>query len=172
MQRDPVPIHGRLTLTVLDELGDVADQAAGDNIVCTTGFTALAAALMWSGIQDQAAQIGVTSPTWLTPLYGAIGSGTTAVAKGDTKLATELSRQVVGAGASSPATISIAAQTTFVFYFPSPTANWTITEAGVFANASSKANTGTMLDHWSFSPAVTVTPTQSAILQVSFLLGP
>jgi len=116
--------------------------------------------------------MGVTSPTYLTPLYGAVGSGAGVPAKSDTALVTELGRVVVGAGASSPATSSIAATATWLFYFPSPPVTWTLTEAGVFANPTSASGSGSMLDHWAFSPNVTVPTTDTLILQVSFAFGP
>lgn len=165
-------MRGRLTLTVVDPWGNVRDERVGDNVICTTGYTAIAAALVWSGIQDQAANLGVTSPTYLTPLYGAVGNGAGTPAKADTQLFTELGRQVVGAGASTPATGSIASQATWLFYFGQPATTWTLTEAAVFANATSAVNTGTMLDHWAFSPNVTVPTTDTLILQVSLGFGP
>lgn len=151
--------------------GVVRDRREGDNVVCTTGLTALVGALVWSGIQDQAANLGVTSPTYLTPLYGAVGDGSGTVAKADTQLFAELSRVTVGAGASSPATSSISAQATWLFYFPSPVTAWSVTEAGVFANAASAVNSGSLVDHWAFSPAVPVPTTDQLLLQVSLALA-
>jgi hypothetical protein len=150
----------------------VRERREGDNIMCTTGWTALAAAMVWSGVQDQAANLGLTSSTFLTPLYGAVGNGSGTPAKADTQLFAELSRQTVGAGASSPATSSIAAECTWLFYYPSPTVGWTVTEAGLFALASPTANSGSMVDHWAFSPTVAVSTTNSSILEISLALGP
>jgi hypothetical protein len=170
--RYSIEIHGRFTLTVKGPNGRVRDERVGENVVCTAGFTQLAAALMWSGIQDQAANLGVTTPTYLTPLYGAVGSGTGTVAKSDTALFSELARVTVGGGASAPASSAVAAQTTWLFYYPSPPSTWTVTEAGVFAGATSVAGSGFMLDHWAFSPLVTVPTTDSLILQLSLQFGP
>ncbi len=144
----------------------------GDNVMCTVGYGALAAALVWSGLQDQAANLGVTSPTYLTPLYGAVGSGTGTPSTSDTALFAELGRQTVGAGGTNPASSSIAAYATWLFYFTSPATTWTVAEAGLFAGASSTANSGTMIDHWSFSPTLTVPTTDSLLLEISLLLGP
>lgn len=157
---------------VTGRAGLVADERVGDNVVTTNGYTDLAAALVWSGIQDQAAELGVTSPTYLTPLYGAVGSGVGTPAKADVQLFSELGRETIGAGASSPATASVAATATWLFYFPSPAATWTVTEAGLFANATSATNAGTMLDHWAFSPTVSVPSSDTLLLQISLLLGP
>lgn len=165
-------IHGRLTLTVVCPDGTIRDQREGDNIMCTNGLSVIASALVWSGIQDQAANLGVTQSTYLTPLWGAVGSGTGTVSASDTLLFNELGRSIVGAGASSPATSSIPAEITWLFYFSSPATTWTVTEAGVFANGSSNPATvvsaGTMLDHWAFSPSITVPTTDTLILQSTF----
>ena len=157
---------------VTGRAGLVADERVGDNVVTTNGYTALAAALVWSGIEDQAAELGVTSPTYLTPLYGAVGSGLGTVAKSDVQLFSELSRVTIGAGASSPASSAISAYATWLFYFPNPPSTWTVTEAGLFAAATSAANSGVMLDHWAFSPTVSVPATDTLLLQISLLLGP
>lgn len=169
---DHIGFKGRLALRVIDPDGNVVDERAGDNVVCTTGYTVIAAALAWSGIQDQAANLGILAPTYLTPLWGAVGSGTGAVAKADTQLQTELGRVVVSGTGATPASASIAAQATWLFYFPNPASTWTVAEAGVFANATSAANSGSMVDHWSFSPTVSVPTTNTLVLEVSLLFGP
>jgi len=183
--------HGRLSVTSVDaewftaHKHDTAlmmmppddvitDRQEGDNVMCTAGLTVLAAALVWSGVQDQATNIGASS-SYLTPLWGAVGSGSGTVAASDTALFSELGRQTVGAGASVPATGSLASQLTWLFYFPQPASAWTVTEAGVFANGSSSDVTittaGVLLDHWSFSPTVTVPTTDTLILQSSFSIS-
>lgn len=169
---ETMTIRGHLTLTVLGADGAVQDTRCGENVMCTTGYSALAAALVWAGMQDQAANLGVTTATDLTPLWGAIGSGTGIPAKADTALFFELARQTVGAGASTPATSSVAAQATWLFYFAPPSSTWTVTEAGVFAGGTSTAGTGSMVDHWAFSPSVSVSTSNSLILEVSLALGP
>lgn len=152
--------------------GAAGEHREGDNVMCTTGYGALAAALVWSGLQDQAAALGLTSATYLTPLYGAVGSGTGTPVKSDAGLFAELGRQTVGAGGTNPASASIAAYATWLFYFTSPATAWTVTEAGLFAGATSTANSGTMIDHWVFSPTLTVPTTDSLLLEISLLLGP
>lgn len=164
-------IHGRLALTVIGPDGEVRGRREGDNVMCTAGLGPLAAAMVWSGIEDQAANQGVTTPTFLTPLYGAVGNGAGTVDPSDTALWTELGRQTVGAGGSTPATSSLPALATFLFYFPSPASTWTVTEAGVFANATADAGAGAMIDHWAFSPTLTVTTADTLILQASFSVG-
>ena len=165
-------IHGRLSLTVVRPDGTIRDQRTGDNSMCTAGLTAIMASLVWSGIQDQAGALGVTSPTYLTPLWGAVGSGTGTTSPSDTALWSELGRQTVGAGASTPATPTLNSQATWLFYFGQPTVPWTITEAGVFANGTSDPSAaGVLLDHLAVTPSITVPTTDTLILQASFSLA-
>jgi hypothetical protein len=169
--RDGITIKGRLSVTTFDLDGNVVDHREGDNVVCTNGLTAMAAAMVWSGIEDVAGDLGVTSPTYLTPLYGAIGTGTGTVAASDTTLFTEYARIQPGAGASVPATPSLNAQVTWQFYFAQPTVTQTITEAGVFALATETVDSGTLMDHWAFSPTVSFTTSNTLLLQVSFSIA-
>lgn len=172
--QESLTFKGVLSLWVVDPDGNVVDERHGNNTMCTNGMTAIANALVWSGIQDQAANLGLTTPTYLTPLWGAIGSGTTPATAADTLLTAELARSTVGAGSSSPATPTIASQAIWTFYFPAPTTSYTVGEAGVFANGTSSNATvqsaGILLDHWVFSPTVTVTNPNTLILQATFNL--
>ncbi len=165
-------IKGRLSLKVVRPDGSIRDSREGDNIMCTAGKTVLASALAWSGIQDQADTLGVTSPTYLSPLWGAVGDGVGSVSASDTLLFNELSRVTVGAGAYSPASPSTPALLTWLFYFSQPSVTWTVAEAGVFANGTSDdsqvSTAGTLIDHWAFSPTITVPTTDTLILQASF----
>jgi hypothetical protein len=170
--RASIEIHGLLSLIVKGPDGQIRDRRDGENVVCTQGFSQIAAALMWSGMQDQAANLGTTTPTFLTPLYGAVGSGAGVPAKSDTALFTELGRQPVGGAGASPASSLVASQATWLFYFPQQGGTWTVTEAGVFAGATSVAGSGFMMDHWAFSPSVTVPTTDTLILQLSLAFGP
>lgn len=166
-----IKIEGHLAVQVIKPDGSIRDERKGKNVICLNGLTAMAAALVWSGIQDQASNLGVTTPTFMTPLYGAVGDGSGTPANTDTALFAELGRSAVGAGASSPATQTVSAQTTWQFFFNSPLTQWTLTEAGIFAFASDVAGSGTMMDHWAFSPNVVVPTTDTILLQVSFSLG-
>jgi hypothetical protein len=165
-------IKGRLSLILVDPDGNELDRRDGDNVMCTAGLTAIANSLVWSGVQDQAANLGLTSPTFLTPLWGAVGSSATPATAADTLLNAELSRVIVGAGSSAPATPTIPAQTIWTFYFPTPATSYIVAEAGVFANGSLRsvnpAVAGTLLDHWVFSPTITVNNPNTLILQATF----
>jgi hypothetical protein len=140
---------------------------SGPNVTCTAGLSAFAAALVWSGVQDQAPALGYTTPVFLTPLYGAVGNGTGTASASDTALINEIARTTVGAGAASPATSSIAALADFLFFFPPPVSSWTVTEAGAFGLATSTSGSGTLLDHYFLASPVTVTSPDSALLQVA-----
>lgn len=145
----------------------VRDRDSGDNVTCTNGLSMFASALVWSGIQDQAAALGVTTPFFLTPLYGAVGSGSGTASASDTALFSEIGRTTVGAGAASPATSSINALCDYLFFFAPPVTAWTVTEAGAFAQATSTSGSGTMLDHYMLASPVTITSPDSALLQVA-----
>lgn len=170
--REHLGIRGVLTIARIGADGRVREQRTGENLVTTSGFSQIAAALVWAGMQDQAAGLGITTPTYLTPLYGAVGSGTGTPTKADTALGAELGRQQVGGAGSTPASPTTPSAATWMFYFPNPPVTWTVTEAGVFAGATSAAGSGTLVDHWMFSPVLTVPPTDSLLLQVSLQFGP
>jgi hypothetical protein len=142
-------------------------RCGGPNVTTTQGLSAFAAALVWSGIQDQAANLAVTTPTFLTPLWGALGNGSGTASASDTALISEIARTTVGAGAASPATSSIAALADFLFFFGPPVTTWTVTEAGAFGLATSASGSGTLLDHYMLASPVTVSSPDSAILQVA-----
>lgn len=169
-----IGFQGRLSLKVVDPDGNVIDERIGNNTMCTVGMTAIAAALVWSGVQDQAANLGITNATYLTPLYGAIGSGSTAATAADTLLTAELARVTIGGATSLPATPSLPSQVLWTFYFPAPTVSYSVNEAGVFANGSPASTpvalAGTLLDHWVFSPTITVNNPNTLILQATFNL--
>lgn len=156
----------------LDALRDppgnaLRDRCGGPNITCTNGLSAFAAALVWSGIQDQAAALGVTTPVFLTPLFGALGSGSGTAQASDTALFFELGRTTVGAGAASPATSSISALCTWLFFFAPPPSSWTVTEAGAFAGATSTAGSGTLLDHYVLATPVVIESPDAGILEIA-----
>jgi hypothetical protein len=169
---ESVLLRGFLELWVLGPDGEVHDHHTGQNVICTTGFTQVAQSLVWSGIQDQAANLGVTSPTYLTPLYGAVGSSVTPATKADTQLGAELGRVTVGAGGSTPASPTVSALATWLFYFPNPVSMWSVNEAGVFAQATSATNSGSLLNHWVFPATIPVPAADTLVLQVNFAFGP
>lgn len=166
---DVLPVTGVLTASVFDPDGSLVDTVTAPNVMCTVGLTAIASALVYAGIADQAASLGVTSATILGPLWGAVGNGSGTPAAADVTLFSELGRGYASAGAYVPASPSAGAQVTWVCFFGTSSADWTITEAGVFAQASSAVNTGVLLDHASL--AVTKLAAQTAALQLMLTIG-
>ncbi len=69
-----VGIRGRLKLQTWRD-GQLTGEQVAENIVCLNGLSDLAAAVAWAAAQDQGAQIGAVS-NFLTPVYGAVGNGT------------------------------------------------------------------------------------------------
>lgn len=172
-RREAIELHGYVDTWVMKPDGTVRDHRHGHNLICTAGYTAISQALVWSGVQDQAMNIGITSPTFLTPLWGAVGDGVSVIpAKADTQLSAELGRVTVGAGGSSPASPTIPSSSVWQFFFPQPSVTWSVTEVGVFAYGTSTVNSGTLLDHLALSPSVNVPISDTLILQISFQLGP
>lgn len=142
-------VVGSLTLTTYRD-GHLVRSVTAHNTPCLAGLNDLAAAVGWSGAQDQAALIGAQS-SFLTPLYGAVGTGTGTPAITDTELFAELARSTVSAVASSP--LSDGAATIFQFQFPVNTLSYTLTEVGLFTLASVAVNSGDLLDHALVSPS-------------------
>ena len=158
--RESLSLDGQLTFTVFDEEQNIVDQWTGHNVICNAGLAIFCGAVAWSGIQDQAAALGLsTSGSYLTPLYGAIGTGTTTPTANDTQLTTEVARSTV-AGASGSVN-----QVLFTFFFSTVSFAGAVAEAGVFCNATPTINTGYLLDHVLISPTVAKTSSQTATLQ-------
>jgi hypothetical protein len=161
---DTAGLIGIITLEVRDEAGELVDRRECHNLITSAGLTAFASALNWSGITDQAPNMGVDSPYLLSPLYGAVGTGTTAPATTDTTLGAELDRNVVSGSAAANG------QLTWSFFFGSSQAVGTIAEAGVFGGASVDTDAGILLDHVLIAPPVTKTNTQTMTMQAIFTL--
>jgi hypothetical protein len=157
---------GRLVFRVYRPDGTVRDERRASNLMCVAGTTALASAINWSMAQDQNAAMGSPlSPANLYPIYGAVGSSTTAATVYDTQLGAELGRSVVSEATTSAGTVLL------FFFFGTTASTWTVTEAGVFvsgtATATATANTGLLLDHTVFT-AVTKTASETATAAFTF----
>ena len=150
------------TLTLCTYRGDtLTGQVTVKNIPCLAGLNDLAASVGWSGTQDQASLIG-SQPQFLTPLYGALGTGTGTPANTDTQLYAELTRAQVSAVVSTP--LSDGAATIFQFQFPANGVSYQISEVGLFTLASVGVNSGDLLDHAVISPAFTWTAGETMTL--------
>lgn len=146
-------VTGILTLRTYD--GErLTNEVTVKNVPCLAGLNDLAAAVGWSGTQDQASLIG-SQPQFLTPLFGALGTGTGTPANTDTQLYDELTRAEVSAVVSTP--LSNGAATIFQFQFPANGITYQISEIGLFTLSSVTVNSGDLLDHAVISPAFTWT---------------
>lgn len=158
-------IVGVITLELRDADGAVADRRESHNIITTAGLAALSQAINWSGIQDVANSIGLTAQQYsLAPLYGAVGTGTSAPSAADTALGTEVARATVAQGSGTNG------QASWSFFFGNNQAVGSISEAGAFAGASLVPGSGTLVDHVKITPPVNKTNTQTMTMQVSFSL--
>ncbi len=197
---EPAGITGRVTVathTIRPEWRGLSDVeilrqlrrpdavSTNHNIMCINGLTVLVAALVWSGVEDQNANIGSPySPTFLAPMWGAVGVGTvtnttapingsTPAVQADTTLISEVARAVVSAGGSTAAGSATAATVTWLFLIPAPVSNISITEAGIFVGgtATSTPGSGQLLDHAILSAPVAQTTAQIATLSVQIAIG-
>lgn len=147
-----------------------------DNVMCVNGLGLLVQALNWSGVEDQNANMGSPfSTTYLAPLYGAVGTGNTAVVDTDTQLTAESTnspRTTVTAGATQNASHLNPSAVSWSFIFGLPVSGSTVVaEAGLFGQATSVANSGQIIDHALISPTVTQGPTQLMTLIVTLSFG-
>jgi hypothetical protein len=156
-------IVGVITLEVFED-GELVDRRECHNLITLGGFGAFASALNWSGIEDQAANLGLNTPYFLAPIYGAVGIGTGTLSQSDTALYNELARSTV-----SQAT-GVSGQLSWSFFFGLTQAVGTVSEAGVFGGAGSASASGILLDHVLISPAVVKTSSQTMTMQVTFTL--
>lgn len=119
-------------------------------------------------VEVPTAQVGTTINTAPFTASANFTSGSTVgvVTPADTALGTELARQVVigGGSSSSPATWSV------TFFYGTTATSWTVTEFGLFLNATSTAGSGLLLDH-AIVPATTKGSTQTLTAQATFTMA-
>lgn len=159
-------IHGRFGVSVFDPDGALADHSESDNLMCQAGYLIIPQALAWSFALDQNLNLGIElAPTYCAPVYGAVGSGITTPTSSDVVLTTELQRSVVYSVTTTtgpPPTLVVN------FFYGTSGSNWTISEAGIFLQATSVAGSGSLLDHALISPTVSKLTTQTATLSITF----
>lgn len=161
-----IRVSGVLTVRVFDLDGNVTDERIAKNLMTTVGLNALAPAINWSGILDQNVNMGSPfTPSYLAPIFGAVGNGTNVPNIGDTQLQTELGRVFVTAAGVATNVF------TWTFFFGLSAVDWTINEAGVFVLSSSTPNAATLFDHALVVPAVTKPAVQTATLTAAFTLS-
>lgn len=136
---DGFRIKGVLSLELQDaDSGLVVARRRAGNLIVTSGLNSLASALNWAFIQNY--NTGWGSPFLSTSgnlgdVYGAVGTGTATPAAGQTALTAEVGRVILTTGTNSSNVL------TYQFFFGTTAANGTISEAGVFTNASSLQTT-------------------------------
>lgn len=123
-----------------------------DNVLCQRYFTGIFNFLRQSDTSQAAAYLNIT--------HFATGTGTTAPAKADTQLQTEVFRKSVTTRTQTNTTCVI--KTTLA---PSES-NFTIKEVGIFANGTGTANSGNLISHC----AVDVIKNSSSQYIVTFTL--
>lgn len=170
-------IRGHFVFTTYDADGNKVNEGRGDNTMCAVGLTTLAQVINYFGVLDQNSNMGNPFVYQdLTPIYGAIGTGATTPTDSDTQLTSEVAapngRNIVYAGGTSPASGGGTDATwTWNFFFGIPSGSIVIAECGVFVNATSTINSGTLLDHSLITPAVTQTTAETATLSITFSIG-
>lgn len=158
---DGLQLKGRLTLTRMRG-SEITNVVSADNVICSAGLSILAASIAWAGIQDQAANLGLsTAGNYMTPLYGAIGNGNGTPSASDTILFNETYRAITsGASGLSNAVL-------FQFFFPAQQSAVTVTEAGIFCIGSSTSGSGFLLDHALVSSTIPSGETATLQLQLT-----
>lgn len=141
---------------------EITNVVSADNVICSAGLSILAASIAWAGIQDQAANLGLsTAGNYMTPLYGAIGNGNGTPSASDTILFNETYRAITsGASGLSNAVL-------FQFFFPAQQSAVTVTEAGIFCIGSSTSGSGFLLDHALVSSTIPSGETATLQLQLT-----
>lgn len=188
-------LHGRITVAThqwkpvyedlrdIDILMDLAgrtpdDEVIVDNILCVPGLTVMVQALNRSAVEDQNVNMGSPFvPIFLAPVFGAVGTGSTAVSATDTALTAEVTRSTIAAGGSQGASATTNPLVTWLFLMPAPATAIVIAEAGVFlqgtldVNGAPLANSGFLLDHALINPTVPQSTSQLATVGMTLAIG-
>jgi hypothetical protein len=154
------------------EVADADQVVEADNIMCVNGLSQMIQAFLWSSIADQNANMGSPyNATFMYPVYGAIGTGVTAVTATDVQLTTEEARTICASGGATNASVGGDPQIVWSFLFAAPASPQTIAEAGVFLCATSVINNGFLLDHALITPTVAQSTSQLLTLTVDITVG-
>lgn len=139
------------------------EERVAHNVMTDAGLTLFAAALAWSMTEDINGTLGnPLSPTSMTPVYGAVGTGTGFIpTSSDVQLITEIGRTQAQAVAVGNTTVA------WYFEWGLTQANGTIGEVGLFGRATGGANTGTMLDHAPINPVLEKIDTTLLVYQAT-----
>jgi len=126
----------------------VVEGGSYENVVCQNGKVVLA---RWLNGENPS----------LGPVYGAVGTGVGTPAATDIALFSELARVLLASNTRSSNVV------TMDFFFNSSQANGTLTEAGLFLQAGSAANSGQLLSHVLISESKTSTMTMTMEFQLT-----
>lgn len=155
---DRFGIYGVLRLDIHDaKTGELVESGSSKNLIVTSGLNALASALNWAFIQNYNAGWGnpfSSASGNLGDVFGAVGTGVTAPVASDVALGNEIGRVIMTTGTDSANVL------TYQFFFPTTAGNGTVTEMGVFVNASTQQvtlTTGLTLNQTYTSLSVTAT---------------
>lgn len=144
-------ITGKIKMTFENVHTGEVRESEYDNLVTTVAKNMIASRLSGAGNDSN-----IT--------FGAVGTGVTPPAIGDTTLDTELARTSL---ALTSATGSVVTTTAF---FGTPDANGTLTEYALFGEAAtSTADTGTMFNHVTISE--TKTNSETLTVQATITIG-
>lgn len=156
--REPLTIRGIVRLIFHDaRTGRELRRVEAENLITNSG-AAVIAQLLNGEIQVVA------------PIYGAVGTASTAPAVTDTQLGSELARALVASQARGGNLL------TWNFFFTTAMANGSIAEAGVFLSAlglvaSPTANSGALLNHALVSASKNNTETMTLQVQLTINTG-
>lgn len=160
-EKAPLGIRGTLTLALFDaRTGELEEERVSGNLIVTGGLNTLASALNWAFVQNYNTGWGSpfsASSGNLGDVFGAVGSGVATPVAADTGLANEIGREILTTGTNTSNVL------TYQFFFGTSAANGTISEVGVFANATnttSALTTGLTQNQTYTSLAVTALPAQ------------
>jgi hypothetical protein len=148
------------------------ETRAAHNILCDTGLTVLANAVMWSSVEDQNANMGSPfTAMYAAPIYGAIGTGTTTPTGHDSALTSGEVRAIVTGAGYAAAYFPTPALFSWLFLFGVPPVGITIAECGVYFQATSTVSSGSLFNHALISPTITQSTTQIFTLNISVSIG-
>ena len=141
-------INGIVDIQVIDKNGNVKQHYTDHNLVVDAGIALILDTL----VNDKAHH----------PTHIALGTGTTAAAATNTSLATEAYRKAITSSTITGNSAKFAAFIAFADYAG------TISELGLFADASDTAGSGTLFSR--FIPTTAITKTSADALVISWTI--
>ena len=160
------PIMGHITLTATDSSGHIKQYVQTDNIVTSQGQDCANKSLFGTTLTACPA-----SPGTYTVI--AIGTGSTAAAKTDTKLVTELSgsglTRAAGTANVTAATGGAGSQVSVIKTFTNTGSSQTVQEAGLFNDTTT--TTDSLFARQVISPSITLNTNDALTVKWTITLG-